>query len=71
MEKQTKYPPQVLITQQLNKTINTMNDKRKLWTIGAIIAAIILIGILFLYNTRVEKAVDEQGQEVLEDLTID
>lgn len=48
-----------------------MNDKRKLWTIGAIVAAIILIGILFLYNARVEKAVDEQGQEVLEDLTIE
>lgn len=48
-----------------------MENKRRAWTIGAIIVAILLFISWIYFNHRVENAVHQESQDVIEDLTID
>ena len=48
-----------------------MKEKNRIWVIFAIIIAVLLIGYLILSSPRIEKDVNQQSKEVIEDLTID
>ena len=48
-----------------------MKEKNRTWIIVAIIIAVLLLGYWFLSSPRVEKDVNQQSKEVIEDLTID
>lgn len=47
-----------------------MKDKSRIWTVVAIIVAILLLGYWIFFTERVDNAVDQQGEEVIEDLMI-
>lgn len=48
-----------------------MKEKNRTWIIIAIIIAVLLLGYWGLSSPRVEKDVNQQSKEVIEDLTID
>ncbi|MBC8594471.1 hypothetical protein H8744_14740 [Oscillospiraceae bacterium N12] len=48
-----------------------MKEKNRIWVIFAIIIAVLLIGYWILSSPRIEKDVNQQSKEVIEDLTID
>ena len=48
-----------------------MKEKNRIWVIFAIIMAVLLIGYWILSSPRIEKDVNQQSKEVIEDLTID
>lgn len=48
-----------------------MKEKNRTWIIIAIIIAVLLLGYWVLFSPRVEKDVNQQSKEVIEDLTID
>ncbi len=48
-----------------------MKEKNRTWIIIAIIIAVLLLGYWVLPSPRVEKDVNQQSKEVIEDLTID
>lgn len=48
-----------------------MKEKNRTWIIVAIIIAVLLLGYWVLLSPRVEKDVNQQSKEVIEDLTID
>ena len=48
-----------------------MKEKNRTWIIIAIIIAVLLLGYWVLSSPRVEKDVNHQSKEVIEDLTID
>lgn len=47
-----------------------MKDKSRIWTIVAVIVAILLLGYWLFFTKKVDDAVDRQGEEVIEDLQI-
>lgn len=47
-----------------------MKDKSRIWTIVAIIVAILLLGYWIFFTKKIDNAVDQQGEEVIEDLEI-
>ena len=47
-----------------------MKEKNRTWIIVAIIIAVLLLGYWVLSSPRVEKDVNQQSKEVIEDLTI-
>lgn len=47
-----------------------MKDKSRIWTIVAVIVAILLLGYWIFFTKRVDNAIDRQGEEVIEDLEI-
>ncbi len=47
-----------------------MKDKSRIWTIVAVIVAILLLGYWLFFTKKVDDAVDRQGEEVIEDLEI-
>ena len=47
-----------------------MKDKSRIWTIVAVIVAILLLGYWIFFTKKVDNAVQQQGQEVIEDLEI-
>lgn len=48
-----------------------MKNKKNLWLLVGIIIAIILLSYWLLLSPRAENRIDRQGQDVIEDLTID
>lgn len=48
-----------------------MENGKRTWTIGIIIAAIIIFGLILFCNRRIDNKVDQQGKEVINDLSID
>ena len=48
-----------------------MKETNRIWVIFAIIIAVLLIGYWILSSPRIEKDVNQQSKEVIEDLTID
>lgn len=48
-----------------------MKEKNRTWIIVAIIIAVLLLGYWVLSSPRVEKDVNQQSKEAIEDLTID
>lgn len=47
-----------------------MKDKSRIWTVVAVIVAILLLGYWIFFTKEVENTVDQQGEEVIEDLDI-
>ena len=47
-----------------------MKDKSRIWTIVAVIVAILLLGYWIFFTKKIDNAVDQQGEEVIEDLEI-
>lgn len=45
-------------------------NSSRIWTTIAIIVAVFLLGYWIVFTNKVEKAVDQQGEEVIEDLSI-
>ncbi|MEG2573673.1 MAG: hypothetical protein RSA44_03320 [Bacteroides sp.] len=48
-----------------------MENKKRFWTILAVVIAISFLIFWIFFTQRVENAVDQQGQEVIEGLTIE
>lgn len=48
-----------------------MESGKRTWTVGIIIAAIVIFGLVLFCNREIDNKVDGQGKEVIEDLTID
>lgn len=48
-----------------------MESRKRTWTVGIIIAAIIIFGLILFCNRGVDRNIDQQGKDVIEDLTID
>ena len=47
-----------------------MKDKSRIWTIIAAIVAILLLGYWIFFTQKVDNAVQQQSEEVIEDLEI-
>lgn len=48
-----------------------MKEKKNVWLIIGIIAAILLLSYWLVFSPNAEKRIDQQGKEVINDLTID
>lgn len=48
-----------------------MKNKKNVWLILGIIIAILLLSYWLIFSPRAESRIDRQGQDVIEDLTID
>lgn len=47
-----------------------MKDKNTIWTVVSVIVALLLLGYWIFFTKKVENAVDQQSEEVIEDLEI-
>lgn len=48
-----------------------MKEKKNVWLIIGIIAAILLLSYWLVFSPSAEKKIDQQGQEIINDLSID
>lgn len=48
-----------------------MDNRKRNWSVGIIIAAVIIFGLILFCNRGIDRKVDQQGKEVIKDLTID
>lgn len=48
-----------------------MENKKRTWTVGLIIAVIIIFGFVLFCNRGIDNKIDHQGKEVINDLTIE